>query len=395
MKQLFAGMLAVCLLLSGCSWMDGSYRSVTPHLQHSSDTQPTVVVAHNYLELRTALEAMVSAGTEASVINVSSFQEENLDYRIEHAIRYVKTSSPIGAYAVDTIEYELGTIGGTAAVAVEVTYLHSRSEIRNIETVTDMEQAKKQIQDALTRYSPSLVLLVEDYEPGDLQQLAEDFAAANPDAVMETPAITAMTYPNAGTTRVLELKFSYQTSRDTLRSMQEQVKRVFDSAFLYVSRNAEESQKFAQLYAFLMERFPEYQIKTSITPAYSLLGHGVGDSKAFALVYAQMCRKAGLDCQSVVGTRNGEPWCWNIIQTDGYYFHVDLLACQSAGRYQELTDAQMGNYVWDYSAYPACTGRPPEPVAAQTQPPEETTAPTEPPVETTAPTGPEAAKEIS
>ncbi len=42
-------------------------------------------------------------------------------------------------------------------------------------------------------------------------------------------------YPDSGTSRVVELKFTYQTSRDSLRQMQPQVQRVFDSAALYIS----------------------------------------------------------------------------------------------------------------------------------------------------------------
>ena len=127
----------------------------------------------------------------------------------------------------------------------------------------------------------------------------------------------------------------------------------------------------SMLYAFLMERF-EYKQETSITPAYSLLRHGTGDSRAFAQVYAAMCRDAGLTCMTVTGTRDGEPWTWNILLDGEEYYHVDLLRCSENGRYREQTDAEMEGYVWDYSEYPACTG---SPVTAETTAPE--TQPTE------------------
>ena len=152
----------------------------------------------------------------------------------------------------------------------------------------------------------------------------------------------------------MELIFSYQTSRDSLRRMQSQVKPVFDAATLYVSGDGEEKQKFSQLYAFLMERF-DYKLETSITPAYSLLRHGVGDSRAFATVYAAMCRSAGLECLVVTGARSGEPRSWNIVLDNGQYYHVDLLHEQ--GSFWEYTDWQMSSYVWDYSDYPACNGQ--------------------------------------
>ena len=195
---------------------------------------------------------------------------------------------------------------------------------------------------------------------------------------METPEVKAQIYPDAGRERVLELKFAYQSSRDSLRTMREMVQRVFVSSSLYVSHDAEDFRVLSQLYAFLMERFDSYQIKTSITPAYSLLNHGVGDSSAFAEVYAEMCRRADIECMVVVGTRSGEPWTWNIVREDGYYYHVDLLACHAQGSFRCLTDTQMDEYVWDYSAYPQCVEKPaPEAPPQESDPAVETTIPEE------------------
>ena len=151
----------------------------------------------------------------------------------------------------------------------------------------------------------------------------------------------------------MELQFVYQTNRDSLRQMQSQVKRVFEAAELYVIGDGAQRQKYSQLYAFLMERF-DYQLETSITPAYSLLHHGVGDSRAFATVYAAMCRLAGLECMVVTGTCSGEPRVWNIIREGDTYQHVDLLRCNEQGRFREWSDAEMEGYVWDYSSYPQC-----------------------------------------
>ena len=106
-----------------------------------------------------------------------------------------------------------------------------------------------------------------------------------------------------------------------------------------------------------MERF-DYKVETSITPSYSLLRHGVGDSRAFATVYAAMCRAANLECIVVTGTRSGEPWSWNMICEDGYYWHVDLLNSNEKGKFEKKLDADMEGYVWDYSAYPLCDNAP-------------------------------------
>ena len=377
MKRLIPILLAVCLLLGGCGWLDGSYHRVMPHQQPSSEDGSQVEVAKNYLQLRTVLENMVSAGVESSVISVADFRQDQLSDSMDLAVHYVKNTYPLGAYGVENITYEVGTIGGTSAVAVEITYLHGRSELQRIRHVEDMEQAQSLIEAALTEFDTNLVLLIDNYRVTDTYQLVDDFASANPSVVMETPEISVQTYPETGRERVMELKFIYQSSRDSLRVMRDRVQRVFDSAALYISYDAQDSQKLSQLYAFLMERFDSYQIKTSLTPAYSLLNHGVGDSAAFAEVYAEMCAKAGVECLVVVGTRWGEPWCWNIVLDDGYYYHVDLLACQSQGGFSVRIDDQMADYVWDYSSYPACTGRPVVEIPEETTVPAEDTEPAE------------------
>lgn len=357
MKRMVVLILLVSLCLSGCDWFGGSFISVTPHRYTNAPRDNEVVSAANYSQLCSALENMVHSGIESSVIHVADYDQAVLEQEIARAVRYVQKADPIGAYAVETVECELGTSGALPAIAVEVRYRHNVTELNQIQSVSGMEAVQQKLGGVLERCDSSLVLLVSDYEPVDMMQLTEDYAAVHPDSVMEVPDVAVQTYPESGSVRVLELRFSYQNSRDDLRQMKQQVSPVFASAVLYVSGNDADARKFSQLHAFLMERFAEYQIKTSITPAYSLLRHGVGDSQAFAMVYARMCGRAGLECQIVTGTRDGQPWSWNMVSCDGFYYHVDLLS----GEFALKTDAQMGSYVWDYSAYPACTGAPAEP----------------------------------
>lgn len=342
----------LCLLLTGCSWFDGSYVHVTPHREQGSSSQGEAVSASNYSQLLSVLEGMVSSGTESGVINVANYDRDMVEVNMTAAVQYVRNRYPVGAYAVEQMEFEVGTNSGKPAIAVNVTYRHSRIEIQRIQKVETMEEAEIIIGEALKAYDAAVVLQVQEFQEMDFSQLVKDFAEEQPESIMETPQVTAGIY-GSGTARVVELAFTYQNSRDQLRQMQSQVQPVFDSAALYVSGDGSDNQKYSQLYAFLMERF-DYKQETSITPAYSLLRHGVGDSRAFAVVYASMCRRAGLECRIVTGTRNGEPWTWNMVRDGELYFHVDLLRSSLSGGFREYTDGEMGGYVWDYSNYPAC-----------------------------------------
>lgn len=353
-KICVAVLLVTVFALGGCvSWMDGSYVSVTPYHGPSPQEDQKMLSASNYLQLRNVLVEMVESGRESGLISVSGMDSKLINPYMDQAITHVTRENPIGAYAVDQISYELGTTSGQNALAVSISYNHNRAEIRGIKECDSMEQVSKQVSLALNNCEAGVVLLVNRYQDTDFTQQVQDYANDYPEFVMELPQVTVNMYPDKGSVRLVELKFTYQTSRESLRDMQNRVKPLFDSARLYVSGDASAPEKYAQLYAFLMER-ATYEIQTSITPSYSLLHHGVGDSKAFAVVYAAMCRWAGLDCMVVSGTVDGEPGFWNIICCDGVYYHLDLLRCNENGKMNIWGDQQMQGYVWDYSAYPSC-----------------------------------------
>lgn len=342
-------LLALCIILCGCdSIFDGNYHSRTFHEEQGSHIQSTIT-ATDIESLQAVMEDLVSSGTVNAVINVTDFNDGTVKSAMKAVSDYIRTAYPLGAWAVDELTYEIGNSGGMQAISVSITYLHSRAQIRRVQTVTDIKAAEAAIGEALDNCETGLVLLVEQYKKTDFAQMAADYADENPNEVMELPQVLAGVYPEKGVSRVVELNFTYQTSREALRNMQNQVQPVFSAARLYVSGDGSDLQKYTQLYSFLMERF-DYSLETSITPAYSLLRHGVGDSKAFATVYAAMCRRADLECLVITGTRDGEPWTWNMVCDEGTYYHLDLLG--AAGAFQELTDDEMEGYVWDYSAYP-------------------------------------------
>lgn len=350
MKRGIAAVVLLCTMLSGCGKVfDGHYTSVKPHEQQTEIPDNKTVSAKNYTQLYSAMEGFVENGQTDGVISVVDYDQSRITQDTNRAIEELKWRNPVAAYAVESISFELGKSGGKAALDLDITYTHNRAEILNIKVSAGMEDALRQVQNALKQCEADLVLRIEDYEQIDFVQAAESYALDYPQFVMEQPQVAVSIYPETGSDRVVELRFTYQTSRESLRSMREQVEPVFESALLYVSGDGADKEKYSQLYSFLMERY-DYQIDGSITPAYSLLRHGVGDSRAFAAVYAAMCRQAGLECLVVSGSYQGESWYWNIICDNGVYYHVNLLE----GSFRQRADHQMTGFVWDYSAYPVC-----------------------------------------
>ena len=104
----------------------------------------------------------------------------------------------------------------------------------------------------------------------------------------------------------------------------------------------------------MTERFP-YTQQTSRTPVYSLLCEGTATSEGAAKCWQMLCDETEIACRTVQGLRGGESYWWNVVQLDGRWYHVDLLRdlMDDAGL-RMYSDAAMGDYYWDTSAYPAC-----------------------------------------
>ena len=329
--------------------MEGSYVSVKPHQVGYQQEDWNDTVISGYSELRSALTSLVDNMETEAVFSLSNYSEESANSHMETMIHHILHVYPAGAYSVKEITYEIGQ----NLLSVQISYSRSKTEMDLIQTVRGTDGAKAAIDQALGDCANSLTLMITGYVDVDYVQYIADYAALHPEIVMELPQVSAQVYPQQGNTRILELQFAYQTSRSSLRDMAAQVRPVFSSARLYVTSDADDGTKLSQLYSFLMERF-DYTVQTSLTPSYSLLCHGVGDSRAFAQVYAAMCRQSGLEAMTVSGTCNGESRFWNIVRDGEIYYHVDLLECARQGYYRELTDEEMYGYVWDYSAFPPC-----------------------------------------
>lgn len=397
MKRIAVLLMAMCLLLSGCSnWMEGSYVSITPYLSSNEGAGQDVQWISNKDQLYDAVCYMVSQGMTEDLFFVREYTETDLGTDML-LVRYgIMSTDPIAAYAVQDIQFETGINGGRSTLAVTVTYSRQKSEILRLQNIRGMENVESAVAATLSRMDTELVFYVDDYQELDFTQMVEDFAMDNPDEVIEIPRVSVSLYPETGESRVVELSFVYQTSRDTLRTMQTQVKQIFESAKLYVSGAESDYEKLSRLYVFLTggvdaDRVMNQSEGSSITPSYSLLRYGVGDSRAFATVFTAMCRQVGLECMTVSGTRNGEAWFWNIVKDQDRYAHADILRCALNGYFRVQSDEQMVGYVWDYAACPDCVGayQPPAEYtedAGETEeasdPSEETADQTEPPEQT-------------
>ena len=357
MKRCISLAAALCLvatLFSGCSnWLEGTYQSITPHQNKDIQSEKADISIATYGELRRHLESAVESGGMSGTIHYGGIDTQTAQEYMDVALRYMKLRNAVYAYAVKDVAFNFAEANGNIDIAYEITYHHGRSEVLRIQRIETMDDASNAVYTALEQISDHTAVMTDHYSSLDFKQLVHDYAEQNPSLIMETPQINVRVYPDSGEKRVIALDFTYQTHRETLLKMRSETEQVFLSADIYIKGATQVSEIYSRLYSFIMERYDDYTLNSSVTPAYSLLLGGTGDSHAFAVVYARMCKNANLSCSVITGTKDGVPWSWNLVRIRDTYYHVDLVECKKNAEFRMLTSAEMDGYTWDVSSYSA------------------------------------------
>lgn len=347
MRRIIAlvALLGMLPLFGGCSLFSESYVALRPHQSSNHNGQTGQQIATSYHEIYTALSTLIGQAEVSGVIVLSDLSEDVGSSYMQAAVKNVMQQDPVGAFAVERIDYEIGTNAGRMAAAVQIQYSRSRTDIANIRSVRNIEEAEAVIIQAMEQVTGSVVLRIDQYTKTDFQALTRACWEQNPMMIMEIPQVMAAVYPQSGQNRLVELTFTYQNSRENLLKMQAMVRPMLTAAELYVQGEPDQQKKFQLLYTFLMER-TDYQIRRSSVPAYALLQEGVGDCEAFAFIYAAMCKQAGLECRAITGLKDGEPWTWNRVVINNRVYYIDLVEGERTGNLLFRTASQMTGYQW-------------------------------------------------
>ena len=362
--RLLALCMVLAVLVSGCRFLPDTYVSVTPHTDsYPQQGEEEALTVENYTELKNAILSLVEEGAEEAVLTTGAYSGD-IEQDYNTAVAYITGINPTGAYVVDAIDKEIVRAGSYYKLNLRIRYRRSGAELAKAKTVRGESGARNAVAAAVSDSADRLLLRISSYEEMDFDAMVAECSAEDITKVMAQPTVTAEVVPNSGSVRIVELNFTYPRDPAELRVMQSAVNTIMNSAYGYVRYVKSDLERAILLYSFLTERH-DYIVESSETPAYALLCEGVADSRAFAEIYAVMCNRAKVNCTVVNGTKNGEPYEWNILELESGVWHVDILADEQAGMREPnlRTDEQMDGYAWDREAYPVCGGlyAPPEP----------------------------------
>ena len=342
MKRILAALLMLFVLgtASGCEQiLEREYRSSQEHYeQYVQEEDSSALVVRNYSGLRNAILHFIEQGDEKGVIRVYDYSGD-VSHDLTEVCLYIQQDVPLGAYAVDYISHEKISIMSYTELNVYITYKRPYREIQEIVNVSPQDFYQKLVEKMdeckdLMAFNISSTGFTEQYVYGLVKNAAEELCFPVP------VDYTVEFYPESGVQHIVEIKIDYAADRDEFVHMRSRLASMVDFALnsCDAETDAEAYEQIKDLVLSnvdfderLQQRYSEgadFELDLTDT-TYGALINGKAISVGYAEAYLTVCRRAGLECDIVYGTRQSQKWAWNKITIDGKAYIVDTAAADA------------------------------------------------------------------
>ncbi len=365
MKKTLTIILALALMLSasGCgSLFSSEYYYSEPYREEVSIGDGTETEVRNYATLKSAILRLVHAGESHGQFRFGSYSGSLLD-DLAAVCHEIKTSTPIGVYAVENISYDTSRIVSYYTADIEIEYRKSAEEIASVVSVNGLGELGSHILSVMGDYSPSTVVKIYSSAASEeyIREFIRDSYYADPFLMAELPEFTVLAYPDFGPERIYVIDFRYSAMPERLREMDELLRSRVEE--LVESLGEDDPLSLALRCAGGLSDMCRNTSEESSWPgtAYGCIVEGDENPVSLAVGYKALCDMLGIDCEVVLGERignAGEVHAWNIICLDDEYYHVDVsrFYADAASAFLLSDEDIWGEYDWDRERYPACRG---------------------------------------
>lgn len=364
MKRTLAAILVLAALaapLSGCaSIFDQEYLTIQDYAESTTTPQQTEgsVAVENYLELKLAINKLVTAHEERGSLDFSGYDGENIRDDLASACNDVRSETALAAYAVDYISYDLDRLVSYYEAEVFIYYLHTQEELDSIVSVSTVSGLYDAICKALGEMSTELVVMVNASGAGEAEVIdyATEAYFADPLSCVNRPQAEVTMYTGGGLQRIYEINLDYGASSPTLKSRKEILTGDLEDLAARVTAQGS-AYRALQAATVIMESCrSDAEAGSTFWDAVHL---GSSNSEGMALAFKALCDMVGVECLVVSGRLDRAEHYWNIITVDGASYHVDVSAAAELGLAGTflISDSDMwGHYWWDNEKYPQCEG---------------------------------------
>lgn len=356
-KRCITGILLAALLVSLCgctSVFDKGYLSVRPYEEPSNlltDADTTQI--RNYAGLMRALNAMAAQYERSFVLAFGDYDGIIAD-DLAAACEELRTGTAIGAYCIDSVTYETEQVIAYCEASITIAYNRPESEVRSIYSAQTQKSILDCVVDALDRQKTQFAIQISTstLETDDVAALVRSACLNQPQLVVDFPAIDVTVYSGGSSQKIFGVTLRYDIGASVVNDRRTQLDGRVRTLISSLTAGEKETPLQA---AFVVMRACE-QRTTNVRTAYDALVNGSGDSCALAMAYKAVCDALNIPCQVVSGRFQGIDRCWNVVQVNGNYYHLDL-SMQSETLWLRSDESMRGTYQWTADSCPTCTAQ--------------------------------------
>ena len=300
---------------------DKEYLSVRPYEEPSNlltDADTTQI--RNYAGLMRALNAMAAQYERSFVLAFGDYDGIIAD-DLAAACEELRTGTAIGAYCIDSVTYETEQVVAYCEASITIAYSRPESEVRSIYSAQTQKSILDCVVDALDRQKTQFAIQISTstLETDDVAALVRSACLNQPQLVVDFPAIDVTAYSGGSSQKIFGVTLRYDLGASVVNDRRTQL---------------------------------DGRVRTLL----SSLVNGSGDSCALAMAYKAVCDALNIPCQVVSGRFQGIDRCWNVVQVNGNYYHLDL-SMQSETLWLRSDESMRGTYQWTADSCPTCAAQ--------------------------------------
>ena len=347
---IFGCVLLITILFSGSLIDNRTFTWKEKHIPVQADIEKSAdLVARNYKQLLECTEAILLAGEESGSIRYYH-DSDDIDAELARACTELMLRTPIGAFAVASLEMKPVPVLTYHNIRVTVQYNRTQEEIHALRTLNSSSELQSILKPALSEQAPSVLLSMEYYSPEllNFEKNLSALCATSPDCCYGLDGYSIQTYPDEGLSRIVEIKLSY-----CLTPQEAEYRRTAAANEITAISNQIQSETPITLLRFLHDRIAnttKWEKNESIgNTAYDVLIEKKGSAFGIAATFLQLCRAKNLSCYIVNGTYQGSSHTWNMVFLNNTWYHIDLAqSCLSPANYDHfmVSSDNMDGYTW-------------------------------------------------
>jgi len=385
MRHAIAGILAVILLSSCASIIEGERRIVETHIsQQSPQTVPEAVRAADYEGIYDAVASLIALRQYNGKVHVYEYTGEAtpdsggdvlnmLIADTERVCRSLPEEDAFASFSVENISAEVQQIVTYYEVSITITYKRSKEQMDSVVPVSTDRYLRTEMLSALSTVQTETLIITSlpDLTAESIVSIIEEQYYANPGSAIMLPVVTVSVYPDeTALQKLFEITLEYDKAPSVLKANAELLMSTIGTIVRLASGVSDKEileslvTRLGEIatYDRLADTLQQYSKQDYASTAYGALQARVANSEGYALAFKALCDELRLTCVAVRGARGGREYVWNIVTVkDGaedVSYHIDPAMCDDRGMdgYFLKSDRTMAidGYVWDRTSYPVC-----------------------------------------